>query len=249
MKKFLLASAVLALLGVSVTMTVMAQPPRDERRPDGGDRPDGPPPEGRRRERGPDEPGRPPMPNPLIAALDKNGDREISAEELAAATASLLTLDKNGDGKLTDDEIRPPRPDGGGREGGPRGDGPPGRDGAPRDGGSRGDWPPGRDGAPRDGRERGQGPGPGGPMGPPSAERLIEHAMQFDADGDGKLDKAEFTKFAEEFISRMGRPGGEGGPGGRRPFGTDDEGGPGGRRPNGQGGNPEGERPRRPAAE
>ena len=44
MKKFLLASAVLALLGISATVTVLAQPPEDER-PPRGDRPDGPPPE------------------------------------------------------------------------------------------------------------------------------------------------------------------------------------------------------------
>lgn len=253
MKKFLLASTVLALLGVSVTMSVMAQPPRDERPPGDGDRPDGPPPEGRRGDRGPDEPGRPPMRNPLVAALDKNGDHEISAEELAAATASLLTLDKNGDGKLTDEETRPPRPEGG-REGGPRGEGPPGREGGQRDGGPRDGAPRegGREGAPRDGGERGQRPG-AGPMGPPNAERLIEHAMHFDVDGDGKLDKAELTKFAEEFVSRMGRPGGPGGdsdPGGRRPGSPDGEGSPfGGGRPGGQSENPEGERPRRPAAE
>ena len=260
MKKFLLASAVLALLGVSATMTVLAQPPQEDR-PPGGDRPDGPPPEGRRGERGPDgpggpgEPGRPPMPNPLVAALDKNGDREISAEELQAATASLLTLDKNSDGKLTDDEMRPPRPEGAGR-----GDGPPGREGAPglgdgppgREGAGRGDGPPRREGAGRGDGPPGGGRGPegGGPGGPPNPERLVEHAMHFDADGDGKLDKAEMTKFAEEFTSRMGRPGGEGGPRG--------EGGPGGGRPpvggrpggpDAPGGNQEGARPRRPAAE
>lgn len=247
MKKFLLASAVLALLGVSATMTVLAQPPQDER-PPGGDRPDGPPPEGRRGERGPDglgEPGRPPMPNPLVAALDKDGDREISAEELQAATASLLTLDKNGDGKLTDGEMRPPHPEGGPGRG--RGDGPPGRERA-----GRGDGPPGREGAGRgdgpprrDGLGRGDGP-PGreghgrgdGPKGPPNPERLVEHAMHFDADGDGKLDKAELTKFAEEFTSRARRPGGEGGPG----FGPPDG-------PDSPGGNQEGDRPGRPAAE
>ncbi len=245
MKKFLLASAVLALLGASVTMSVMAQPPREER-PPGGDRPEGPPPEGKRRDGEQGEAGRPPMPNPLVAALDTNGDRQISAEELQAATASLLTLDKNSDGKLTDDEMRPPRPDGGGREGGPREGA--GREGAGREGGPRDG---GREGAPRDGAGRGEGPqgrgqgsgqGPeGGPMGPPNPERLVEHAMHFDADGDGKLDKSEMMKFAQEFTSRMGRPGGPGG-----------EGGPGGGRPGGpgpQGGGPEGERPRRPAAE
>ena len=229
MKKFLLASAVLALLGVSATLTVLAQPPQEER-PQGGERPDGPPPEGERGPGGRGEPGRPPMPNPLVAALDKDGDREISAEELLAATASLLTLDKNIDGKLTDDEMRPPRPDGGfpndgfeGRGHGPEGEGPPGR---------------------------GRGPGAGGPMGPPNPERLVEHAMHFDADGDGKLDREELTKFAQEFTSRMGRPGGEGGP--RGEGGPNRGGPPGGGRPRGPdvpGGDQEGDRPQRPAAE
>ncbi len=243
MKKFLLASAVLALLGASVTMSVMAQPPREDR-PPGGDRPDGPPPEGQRRDGEPGEPGRPPMPNPLVAALDTNSDHEISAEEIQAATASLLTLDKNSDGKLTDEEIRPPRPDGGGpREGGREGatPGASGREGAPRDGAGRGDGPQGR------------GPGQGtqgGPTGPPNPERLVEHAMHFDADGDGKLDKSEMMKFAQEFTSHMGRPGGPGGEGG--PGREGGPRGPGGGRPGGpgpQGGGPEGERPRRPAAE
>lgn len=65
--------------------------------------------------------------------------------------------------------------------------------------------------------------GPGGERrGPPSPERMVEHAMKFDADGDGKLDKSELTKFAEEFHAMRQRgPGGPGGPqrqgGGRGP--------------------------------
>ena len=45
--------------------------------------------------------------DPLLNALDTNRDGTISSEEIAVATASLLTLDKNGDGELTADEIRP----------------------------------------------------------------------------------------------------------------------------------------------
>ena len=77
-------------------------------------------------------------------------------------------------------------------------------------------------------REGRGGPGGGGPGGPPSPERFVEHAMKFDADGDGKLDRDELTKFAEE-IQRM--RGGAGGPGG----GRSGPGGRGGRGP-GQGG-------------
>jgi hypothetical protein len=44
---------------------------------------------------------------PITKALDKDADGELSAEEIAGATAALLTLDKNGDGKLSGEEIRP----------------------------------------------------------------------------------------------------------------------------------------------
>lgn len=46
---------------------------------------------------------------PITKALDKDANGELSAEEIAGASAALLTLDKNGDGKLTEDEIRPVR--------------------------------------------------------------------------------------------------------------------------------------------
>src|SRR5438132_10368058 len=46
--------------------------------------------------------------NPLVRALDTDGDGEISAVELQNATTALKALDRNGDGKLTEDELRPP---------------------------------------------------------------------------------------------------------------------------------------------
>jgi hypothetical protein len=79
---------------------------------------------------------RPPLP-PVVAALDVNHDGIIDASEIANASAALLKLDKNGDGQLTQDELRPPRPplppgegpgDGNGPPPGPPpgdGDGPP----------------------------------------------------------------------------------------------------------------------------
>lgn len=92
--------------------------------------------------------------------------------------------------------------------------------------------------------------GPGGQRrGPPSPERMVEHAMTFDADGDGKLDRAELTKFAEEFHSMRGH-GGPGGPGGRPDGQNARPEGPGGRRPGrgpGQGApGGGGDRPERP---
>lgn len=254
MKKILLASAVMALLGVTVTMNVLAQPPAGEGRPDG------PPPRG---EGGPND--RPRPPHPVMDALDKDHNGEISEEEINNSVAALKSLDKNSDGKLTDDEIRPPRPEGGpGRDGERRPDGPPRGDGEPR--GDRpprdGEGRPPRDGegrGPRDGEgrppggrdqdrgrepRRGEGP-PGGPqgrpMGPPNPERFVEDAMRFDADADGKLSKEELIKFATEMGNRQGRPPG---PDGRGPRPDGDR--PPGDRPRGEG---EGDRPERPPVE
>ena len=70
---------------------------------------------------------RPPR-SPLVKALDVNGDGIIDSNEIANASAELLTLDKNHDGQLTPNEYRPHRH--GGRNGPPGGgdsnDGPPG---------------------------------------------------------------------------------------------------------------------------
>jgi hypothetical protein len=51
-----------------------------------------------------------PPPLPLVRALDVNHDGIIDSNEIANASAELLTLDKNGDGQLTQDEYLPPRP-------------------------------------------------------------------------------------------------------------------------------------------
>jgi hypothetical protein len=88
-------------------------------------------------------------------------------------------------------------------------------------------------------------------MGPPSPERFVEHAMEFDADKDGKLSREELMKFAQQMPNHQG-PGGPGSPGGRGGRGQRPQGpsgaGPG--RPEGprEGGGPP-ERPRRPEAE
>jgi hypothetical protein len=68
---------------------------------------DGPPGGG-----GPGGPGghhRPP-PLPIVTALDVNHDGIIDSNEIANASAALLTLDKNGDGILTTNEYLPPLP-------------------------------------------------------------------------------------------------------------------------------------------
>lgn len=59
--------------------------------------------------------GRPPGPptgrgrpvDPVLLALDADGDGQLSAAEIGRATASLLALDLNHDGKLSEEELRP----------------------------------------------------------------------------------------------------------------------------------------------
>ncbi|MFM8496638.1 MAG: hypothetical protein ACKOEM_14145 [Planctomycetia bacterium] len=117
------------------------------------------------------------------------------------------------------------------------------------------------EGGPPGGPRSGPPGGPGGERrGPPSPEQFIDRAMTFDADGDGKLDRTELRKFAEEMqaMRMRGGPGGPpggpdgprgggpgrgpgGGPGGERGFGGDGRRGP---PPGGDGERPE--RPRRP---
>jgi len=45
--------------------------------------------------------------NPVLAALDADGDGEISAAEIMKSPAALRKLDRNGDGSLTPDEVIP----------------------------------------------------------------------------------------------------------------------------------------------
>ncbi len=44
---------------------------------------------------------------PVMKALDKDQNGELSAEEIAGASAALVALDKDGDGKLSAEELRP----------------------------------------------------------------------------------------------------------------------------------------------
>jgi hypothetical protein len=81
--------------------------------------------------------------SPLVEALDVNHDGIIDSNEIANASAELLTLDKNGDGQLTPDEYRPHRPHGmhGPPSGDSSNDGPPGP--PPGEGNSADGGPPG----------------------------------------------------------------------------------------------------------
>lgn len=257
-------AAAVAVIGLGAL--AIAQPPRG-----------GPPPEF-----GGGPPGPPPF-DPLREALDRDHDHRLDADEIKNAATALLALDGNGDGIIDEEEFRPPHPPG---DHGPPGEGPPDRfgppdgEGPPRAGprergpggpeGGRGGpgGPPGN--GPRGGPGGSGGPPPGGPpgggpgggrgagMGPPSPERFVERAMSFDSDRDGKLDRNELMKFAEEMGRQRGGPGGPGaggppaggppggpeGRGGRRGPGGGGAGGP----PDGPGGDggPRPERPRRP---
>src|SRR5690606_34712398 len=46
-------------------------------------------------------------PNPVVAAIDADGNGELSEEEIKNASKALMALDKNGDKKLSGEEIRP----------------------------------------------------------------------------------------------------------------------------------------------
>ena len=184
-RRWPIVGTVCGILVVGIVGVAMSQPPEGR---------DGPP---RRPENGGDH-HHPPH-DQLREALDADHDHQLSAEEIKNATAAIFSLDTNNDGMLTDDEFRPPMPPGGPEGRGPEGRGPEGR--GPEGRGPEGRGPEGRG-------PEGRGPeGRGAPGGPPSPERLVERAMTFDTDGDGKLDKNELTKFAEEMMNRM-RPGG-----------------------------------------
>jgi len=90
----------LLALGLS-TLAAVAQndgpPPMDGQGPGG---PNGTHRQGRHR----------PPPLPLVLALSTNRNGIIDSNEIANASAELLTLDKNHDGRLTPDEYLPPRP-------------------------------------------------------------------------------------------------------------------------------------------
>lgn len=166
-----------------------------------------------------------------LMSFDKNKDGKVSKAELPSRMQGIVTRhDGNKDGALDKDELTKFAAQlAGGRDGRGRGQ----DDRGPEGGGNgpAGRGPDGRD-------PEGRGPGGGGP----DPARMVEHAMEFDADKDGKLSRAELMKFAEEMV-RRGPPGG-----GRDGQGPPPGGGRGGRPQEGRGGQG-GERPARPAAE
>ena len=197
MKMFGISLVVVAVAAM-VSSVVIAQPPGGGERPgdgerrgaqgqrsDGppsrreGDRDGGPPPRrdgGRGGEsgRGGEERGFGPPPNPVMMALDADGDHIISAAEIKNAARALAKLDKNKDGKLTQDELRP--------------DGPPSRDGEGGRGGQRG--------RPGEGGRGGEGGRPG------NSGEFLDRVMSFDENKDGKLSRKEMPERMQRMLDR-----------------------------------------------
>ena len=94
--KTTITRTLLAAILAAGTLTLVAQDGQPPRGPKGG----------------PGGEGRPHRVPPIVAALDANHDGVIDAAEMANAAAVLKSLDKNGDGQLTVDELRPGRPEG-----------------------------------------------------------------------------------------------------------------------------------------
>jgi len=188
MKPIKLAAFTLTL---AMSASAFAQPPQEGRRPEGGP--------------GFGQGGRGRFPNPVLEAIDKDKNGELSPEEIEGAVAALKTLDKNNDGKLEQSELRP-NMEGMGREGMGRGfGGPEGRGGA---GGENAEAMVERlmaSDANKDGKLSKE----------EIPERLQAMMARGDKNSDGALDKEEIMAIARERAAQGGGAGfGGGGPGG-----------------------------------
>jgi hypothetical protein len=131
--------------------------------------------------------------------LDTNHDGVIDSNEIANASAALLTLDKNGDGVLTPDEFMGPRPEG---PSGPGGFGPPKEILDKYDVNKAGKLDETEHAALEKDIADGKLPGPpagqpGGPghRPPLSAQQIL---AKYDADKDGMLNETELANFLKD---------------------------------------------------
>jgi len=136
-------------------------------------RPRGGPPSGR-----PGTAGGPPDVDEVFERFDRNRDGKLQKQEIPEFVQQfLLPADANRDNVVTKSELQTARQ----RQGGTPPEGAPGRRGdrsAGPSGSSR------RGGPPRNSRQ--------------DAREFVERAMRFDADKDGKLDRQELLKLAED---------------------------------------------------
>jgi Ca2+-binding EF-hand superfamily protein len=139
---------------------------------------------------------------PVIAALDADGDGELSGGEIEAAAKALLKLDKNSDGKLTREELAPQF--GGGFRPGQPGQPGPGR------------FNPGELGE----RLRAADANKDGKLSKEEApDMLKERFDRVDGNSDGFVDETEIKQMFERMREGLGnRPNGDGP---RRPGGGD----------------------------
>lgn len=167
-------------------------------------------PESQNRTRSNDQRSSPVMPSFVerIREFDSNQDGVVSKDELPERMVAILDRhDVNQDGSLDAKElesISAQTPETSGRSG---------SRGSSRSGGSR-------NGArEQQSSERGRRSGPrgsneeSGPRGRPDSNQMVEHAMTFDSDKDGKLSRDELARFAEALGSHG--PNSSSGPGGR----------------------------------
>jgi len=122
------------------------------------------------------------FPNPLVAAIDKNGDGELSEEEIDGAIIALKTLDRNRDRRLDASELRPNM------------EGMPGQFG--RGGMMGGGGFPGAGGFMMGGPEGERGGNQGGPG------AMLERMLAMDRNGDGKLSADELPERMKPMLER-----------------------------------------------
>jgi hypothetical protein len=127
-----------------------------------------------------------------MAALDTDGDGELSAAEIANASKSLLKLDKNGDGKLSAEELMAT----------PRGTNP-----------FRFAPPPGAK-PPVSPLMEALDTNGDGELDANEIANASDSLLQLDINGDGKLSRDELRPKGQGGPGGLGGPGGPGGPSG-----------------------------------
>lgn len=143
----------------------------------------------------PEPPAAPPAPPipPVMKVLDTNKDGVLSAQEIAAASDSLAQLDADQNGRISEEETRPPKPEG--EKEGRR---------QPRGGEEERPAPPVMAALDQNGD---------GTLSKREVGRASKSLNELDVDGSGSLEREEMTPVAPE----EGGPQGGGGPGGPRP--------------------------------